>query len=389
VLEGEAADARDDVYALACIAYVLLTGKHPFKENTALKARTARLVPRRPRGLSQRQWNVLRAGLNHDRERRPSDMRAWIERLDLRTATNLPPLLSFWTVRPRRSGGGKWTVAAALAAVLGAGGWWAFTHRDSVTRAGEAVRTPAEALYERAFDSQQWRKGLSIGGHAEPVIQPPNAPADAAGRPARPAAAGGDGVQANSTGARRSDPSGPAPAATLAPPATVPAAAPDRVLARPVAVQAATPPPTPATASSATPEAARNTPAEQSGPATRARIELAADNVEVPPGEPMAHIVVRRSRGLHGDISFNWWTESGTAKPLRDFVPVNTQVEHIENGQSAISLIIPVVVDPARRESRSFYVVIDQPSDNATLGRTLTMVTLPGSAADADGTSDR
>jgi hypothetical protein len=94
----------------------------------------------------------------------------------------------------------------------------------------------------------------------------------------------------------------------------------------------------------------------------------------------MARVVVHRSRSLRGDVSFSWWTESGTAKPGRDFVPVATQVEHIDNGQSSVSLIIPVVQDPARHDSRSFYVVIDQPSDNAALGsRTLAMVTLQGS----------
>ena len=51
MLEGEVADARDDVYAVACIAYVLLTGKHPFRGATALKARTSRLSPDRPGGL--------------------------------------------------------------------------------------------------------------------------------------------------------------------------------------------------------------------------------------------------------------------------------------------------------------------------------------------------
>lgn len=95
--------------------------------------------------------------------------------------------------------------------------------------------------------------------------------------------------------------------------------------------------------------------------------------------EPIAHIIVRRTRNLRGDASFTWWTESGTAKPGRDFVPVRSQVEHFEDGQSSLSLIIPVVVDPSRRESRNFYVVIDEPSDDATLGsHTLTMVTVPG-----------
>jgi hypothetical protein len=45
--------------------------------------------------------------------------------------------------------------------------------------------------------------------------------------------------------------------------------------------------------------------------------------------------------------------------------------------------MIPVVQSPVSGPSRSFYVVIDDPSDNATLGpRTLTMITIPGTAPD-------
>jgi hypothetical protein len=106
---------------------------------------------------------------------------------------------------------------------------------------------------------------------------------------------------------------------------------------------------------------------------------LAADSVDVPPDEDTARVVVHRTRSFHDDVSFTWWTESGTAKPGLDFVPVKATVGHIETGKNTVSLAVPLVTDPARRGSRSFYVVIDDASDNAALGsRTLTMVTLPG-----------
>jgi hypothetical protein len=100
----------------------------------------------------------------------------------------------------------------------------------------------------------------------------------------------------------------------------------------------------------------------------------------------MAHIVIRRKGSLRGDVSFNWWTESGTAKPGRDFVTVKTHVEHLGNGQSEANLMIPIEQNPVPGAPRSFYVVIDEPSDNATLGpRTLTMITIPGTAPDTSG----
>jgi len=45
MLIGEAPDARDDIYALACVTYFLLTGRHPFNGIDAIKARDAGLTP--------------------------------------------------------------------------------------------------------------------------------------------------------------------------------------------------------------------------------------------------------------------------------------------------------------------------------------------------------
>jgi Protein kinase domain/Sulfatase-modifying factor enzyme 1 len=70
MLDGAEPDVRDDVYAIACVAYELLTGKHPFDRKSAVQARTAGLVPARPSGLNRSQWRALKRGLAFRRERR-------------------------------------------------------------------------------------------------------------------------------------------------------------------------------------------------------------------------------------------------------------------------------------------------------------------------------
>ena len=368
VLEGEVADARDDVYALACVAYALLSGKHPFNDDTALVARTSRTIPKRPKGLTARQWNALREGLRFDRERRPSDIQSWLERLDLRAAVpRLPALQYLMEARPQRRSVMKWSAAAALIVFVAAGAWL-FGARDFASaRTGAALSAWVTSLFPHDV---RMRPKLTIpptddndalGGRPEPVTEPPTKPAAAAAGAPEHSSTHADGTA--DPGAKAQ----PGPASSSNP--RVPLSAPSS--AHPLAGAVAP------RASAAAPSGAA---LSQNGNAAHARIELAVDNVEVAAGEAMARITVRRSRTLRDEVSFKWWTESGTAKPGQDFVPVKTQVEYIENGKNSADLVVPIVRDPARRSARNFYVVIDEASDNAALGpRTLTMVTIPAS----------
>jgi serine/threonine protein kinase len=81
VIEGQEADARDDIYAIACVTYELITGRHPFNRLSAAQAREAALTPEPPRGLSKRQWRTLRCALSFRRDPRPKSATEFFEGL--------------------------------------------------------------------------------------------------------------------------------------------------------------------------------------------------------------------------------------------------------------------------------------------------------------------
>jgi serine/threonine protein kinase len=83
LLEGREADPRDDLFALACLSYELLAGEHPFQHRRSTEARTLKIAPSRPPGLSGRQWRALTRGLAWDRADRPASLRDWLADLDL------------------------------------------------------------------------------------------------------------------------------------------------------------------------------------------------------------------------------------------------------------------------------------------------------------------
>jgi tRNA A-37 threonylcarbamoyl transferase component Bud32 len=138
LLEGREPDARDDLFAFACLSYELLAGEHPFQQRRATEARKMKLEPRRPPGLSGRQWKALTQGLAWERTDRPRSVREWLADLDLGHAPLGPIPLPENSKAGLFSKGVASAVIALLAAIIVGGVTWAVLSRPKPAPVAEA-----------------------------------------------------------------------------------------------------------------------------------------------------------------------------------------------------------------------------------------------------------
>lgn len=82
MVEGGDPDVRDDIYALACVSYQVLTGQHPYRKRSALKARNAGMEVEPVEGLNRRQWRTMQRALSYEREDQPPSVEEFIDGLE-------------------------------------------------------------------------------------------------------------------------------------------------------------------------------------------------------------------------------------------------------------------------------------------------------------------
>jgi serine/threonine protein kinase len=314
VLDGQQADPRDDLYALACVSYELLAGEHPFQGRTSIEARDLGLIARRPPGLTWRQWRTLAAGLSWSREGRSIPVRDWIAKLNPgRAAARRLVRPRDLTAEPTRGAPSSRTVgllAVLLASLLA----WAFLNRSAFERKinGNAalpsaaviapINTEPVATHQIVLSNGQPLAELTSMRFGLQDVSPTERPAQAfqAIRVSRPVRR--DSARSVSRNEKR-------------------------------------------------------------------EIGISAGWYRIGARENFAEIHVRRSPGFDGDTSFVWWTEPSSAKPGSDYAPQGRITRLLPKGRDMASLFIKVMPNASRKHSAVFYVAIGDPSNGTSLGR--------------------
>jgi serine/threonine protein kinase len=108
MLDGEPPTESDDVFALACITYELLTGRHPFKGLDSKAAKAQNLIAAPVPGLSRAQNRALLRGIALDRRQRTPSVQEFSTAL---------------TVTPASVAGHKGILALILTAICAVLAW--------------------------------------------------------------------------------------------------------------------------------------------------------------------------------------------------------------------------------------------------------------------------
>lgn len=83
MLENQEPDFRDDIYALACVAYEILANKHPFNRLPATQARYNKITPAPIKEISKKQRKALLHGLAFNRKDRVATIDQFLQEAQL------------------------------------------------------------------------------------------------------------------------------------------------------------------------------------------------------------------------------------------------------------------------------------------------------------------
>jgi len=358
-------DTADDTYALACLTYEMLAGKHPFNFHPRDEAHHAGLRPARIASLPAANWNALSRALSFDPEKRIANVGEFLQEFGItgterlrpsedrpaapdrtpaaaRPATNPgadslgtdrfadrvdPPIGRIIRPDDRRDGhkrSRRLPPAILLLVLIALGAWYGYgTPRDDIAVA-------IDYLDSEIAGRLPWRGRTTVAppaaDSAPATVVGPSAEQEPAATPLVDGSPGNGAAIANDT--------------------TPAAAAPSD------AAISATPEPV-GSGDSAAAATART---DAQGP--QASITLIQSAVTISERDGAARITARRPANTTGRLF--WWTENETAIADQDFIPLEAPVEAFVSGDVAETLHVPLINDSLPEQTETFYVFLGQ-----------------------------
>ena len=342
-VNGEEPHSSEDVYSLACIAYELLSGQHPYGGRSAPLARAHGREPQRISGLSNRQWNVLRAALQWSRAERRIDVVELIAGLgcaDVPQRLSGPEELLADDSTGSRIGRKAAVWALLLAAVCAAGFlYW----RNPVPLPKFSINEPAQPEPQATIDET----------------------ADEAARSESP----GPSPSADSVTA----PAAVQPPAVQPLPGPAPAGPTTQSQSRPSAQSQSRPSAQSGTAAgnespTANDKAPAGPPASTNGAVSAGSIEFDKDTYVATESDGAVKLTVVRSGSTRKEAVFSWALLPNSAEAGSDYAGIGPSTEHIPAGGRRIELAIPLVSDAIQENTELFLVELSTQGDGLTLG---------------------
>lgn len=164
VLSGLPPTFGDDIFSLGCVAYRLLSGRHPFAGWSSVDARQAGVTPQPIPGLSETRWKILSRALSYEQSDRPDTVSAFL--------TELPGASGAGVVAPVQGRSGQnWLLATSVVAIaIMAGAWWLWEggvfDEQLIPSATNLIDDPISVNAEVAFEPTEIDNLLSIAAQA-------------------------------------------------------------------------------------------------------------------------------------------------------------------------------------------------------------------------------
>ncbi len=360
VLAGEPPESSDDVFSLGCVAFELVTGRHPFNRLAADDAMARKVRPGRIKGIAAHQRRAIKRALSFVPTRRFADASAFLSAMGLGDRPRGGRLAGFL---PGALAGALAGILVTIAVIDPDGPLYRLLARMPAAEQHEppatAPATPPVAAASSDIRSQR-PDALSPGGTFSPGVT--GEPGGRGTDIPQADAAGSGSSRSESTPGRAVDAAGRGADSGTAMPAEMSPATSADAEATPTSQSSQTAKVPPAPVLTEQPEAVAPPP---QGPG---RLQLDAANYRVDESSAVLIARVIRTGGSGGNVAFRWRTLPGSASADQDYIGTDWQRVELADGQAVTRLFVPLVNDGRAEPGETFFLEIADAEGGAALG---------------------